>query len=709
MTIRTNRLNIHFNIPEIVKDFAFIRFTRECKGGWNGAAQLDQLIGNEYNACAVMFQYGKYAYAMFRRPIETYELLSKIRCNQDFAHDAVIEVPAKATRDEATDCICEAWLAQILLNSLSSSRSRFSKFHFCNLTGSLLLIPDYSGKQRDFIDAAKVSVSSDYLMEVKIIRHRKKISVLSELKNAGDSRKNELRKALDGPCYQIHESTGRFRRVLPRDEKIDSKLSYVPCGVFRQKASIPFLEFGSYNKFVTSRAGILHTFLKDIKSYLSKYMQVESISREFNHCLDLTGTIMKKPHQLLSKLDNIPMRIVDCIGNEESAELTRTLKKGLAPYVSDQKQITIGKKDKVHTLNFRIIHDAAYYEDNGLKDEYLPSTDDYHRQHLTFEDSNLDIHEAMVKTLIKEQLIKRDIAQGQLSIFDWCKIDATKVWTFAACDKKANRFVFMDIKPDGSFDFRELDGTDIFDLREYQQYIDYLESAKKDEWKSGLTIEGLVASEDGDINLIFRTNEITLPQLEEIEAIIREVDKELPLGKRTGFELAKLVDTFANRQESTSDKLNSFSKDLKKFGNDEMQKNQFRKLLNEQLGKNTKLATSLRDYLLFDHAIRLSFPKQRERLETLFDATLNIKYFGETEREAFYCVGDRRENIQFSFKDACHLRKIIAVNGSKLIFKKLLPTMNVDFVRTGQSTVIPFPFKYLREYMKLTHPSLYKS
>ncbi|CAA9892662.1 conserved hypothetical protein [Candidatus Methylobacter favarea] len=258
----------------------------------------------------------------------------------------------------------------------------------------------------------------------------------------------------------------------------------------------------------------------------------------------------------------------------------------------------------------------------------------------------------------------------------------------------------MDIKPDGSFAFRELDGTDIFDLGEYQQYINYLESAKKDERKSGLTIEGLVASENGDINLIFRTNEITLPQLEEIEAIIREVDIELPLGKRTGFELAKLVDTFANPQESTSDKLNLFSDDLKKLGNDEMQKSQFRILLNEQLGKNTKLATSLRDFLLFDHAIRLSFPKQRERLETLFDATLNIKYFSETEREAFYCVGDRRENVQFSFKDACYLRKIIAVNESKLIFKKLLPTMNVDFVRTGQSTVIPFPFKYLREYMK---------
>ncbi|WP_041232914.1 hypothetical protein [Cylindrospermum stagnale] len=68
------------------------------------------------------------------------------------------------------------------------------------------------------------------------------------------------------------------------------------------------------------------------------------------------------------------------------------------------------------------------------------------------------------------------------------------------------------------------------------------------------------------------------------------------------------------------------------------------------------------------------------------------------EKDAYYFVGDRRDKVQFSFKDACHLRQIVAVNGSKLIFRELLPTMDVDFVRTGQSTVIPFPFKYIREY-----------
>lgn len=114
----------------------------------------------------------------------------------------------------------------------------------------------------------------------------------------------------------------------------------------------------------------------------------------------------------------------------------------------------------------------------------------------------------------------------------------------------------------------------------------------------------------------------------------------------------------------------------------------------------SKAAAKLRNYLLENHSVRLIFPRDNQSKDALFDSSININYFGETDSEAYYFVGDRRENVQFSFKDACHLRKVVAVDGTKLIFKELLPTMNVDFVRTGQSTVVPFPFKYLREYVK---------
>lgn len=52
-----------------------------------------------------------------------------------------------------------------------------------------------------------------------------------------------------------------------------------------------------------------------------------------------------------------------------------------------------------------------------------------------------------------------------------------------------------------------------------------------------------------------------------------------------------------------------------------------------------------------------------------------------------------------SINNAATIRKIEGYKNSEIFFDKLLPLMNVTFVRNGQLTVQPFPFKYLREYV----------
>ena len=248
--------------------------------------------------------------------------------------------------------------------------------------------------------------------------------------------------------------------------------------------------------------------------------------------------------------------------------------------------------------------------------------------------------------------------------------------------------------------------------KEYQRYMDLIAEAKESEWKTGLYFEGLVASEENDINLIFRTDEISLPDLSEIESIIQKVETNLPEDMRSGEALAGVVEEFSQEHLGfDAEKLKAFSEELHKIGRQTISKNDLKLLIAQRLGTKrkekgkepkyvsiTRETKSFRDFLLDRHHIRLKFPQDNQSKDELFDASLNVKYFDETETEAYYFVGERREKVQFSFKDACHIRKIVAVNGSKLVFRQLLPTMDVDFVRTGQSTVIPFPFKYIREY-----------
>lgn len=697
MSIFTNRLKITFNVEAIKEDFAFIRFSRERKKNWNGAAELDYLIGKDFNAAAVMFQYGKYAYAMFKKPVDVYLLIEGIRANEEFDDNAVIEVFPSVSRDDSDECICEAWLAQILLNSLSSSKSRFAKYHYCNLTGSLLLVLNFEGRKKDYLDVAKVILNSEYLLEIKTVRYRTKISIISELKNTNDNkRKKELQNALEKPYYSFEAATGSLRRYLLRDGEVDAKLVYVECGLKGRKASIAFLDFSNIDSFYKSRAGILHHVISRINEDLSKYINVDFHNIEIDKTVELNNTLLKKPEQLHLLLNKQLINIGDKVNSQESKDLVNTIKTFLYPnYVTDEKLISYGKRDKKGALNFRIIHNDNYYEKMELQDEYIPSTDTIYRQHLTIE-SIETISNAPFKTSVKELLVKRDISTRTLNLFDWAKLQLTGVWTFAAWDEDASHVIFMEIYPNGSFQFHKVDYQDIFNYQKFQKYKELMINSCGNKIR---TLEGLVISDTNDINQIFCTNEISLPNLTKTEAIINEVDTELPENKRTGTDLAVLVQEFLTKIfKKDSDQLIVFFDELIKLGSSELSKNNFRKLLNDKLGKNTNVASELRQYLLTHHQIRLSFPKQKESLEDLFDASLNIRYFGETEREAYYFVGGRRESVQFSFKDACHLRKIVAVNDSKLIFRQLLPTMDVDFVRTGQSTVIPFPFKYIREY-----------
>ncbi|MHC5823418.1 MAG: hypothetical protein ACYT04_48200, partial [Nostoc sp.] len=425
-------------------------------------------------------------------------------------------------------------------------------------------------------------------------------------------------------------------------------------------------------------------------------MDVNFCCREIDDNLPLTSTLLKSPKQLHSKLDGQAIHIVDRVNDEESAYLVMTLKQLLLPYITDENLITVGKRDKRDALNFRIIHDAEFYEKMRQEDEYLPSTDEFRRQHLTIESSR-NVTDPIVKTIIKEQLIKRDISSRTLNLFDWAKLELKGVWTFAAWDEDRNHVVFMEIQTNGNFEFYEIEDRGIFNWEKFDKYKDaMIDSSSGDKTK---TLECLVISDTGDIHQIFCSDEITIPELSKIEAIINEVETEFPENQRSGNALAALIQEFMTESSrKDNEELVRFSEELQILGSNELDKNSFRKLLNQRLGKNSTVASELRNYLLNKYEIRLNFPKHKDSLEDLFDASLNIKYFGETEKEAYYFVGDQREKVQFSFKDACHLRKIVAVNDSKLIFRQLLQTMDVDFVRTGQSTVTPFPFKYIREY-----------
>ena len=88
----------------------------------------------------------------------------------------------------------------------------------------------------------------------------------------------------------------------------------------------------------------------------------------------------------------------------------------------------------------------------------------------------------------------------------------------------------------------------------------------------------------------------------------------------------------------------------------------------------------------------------KEARKELLSSVIDIKYFNKGGA-AYYFVGTVGAGMKYLLHNAANIRKIEPFGNAPLLFEKLLPLMNVTFVRNGQLTVVPFPFKYLQEHI----------
>lgn len=88
----------------------------------------------------------------------------------------------------------------------------------------------------------------------------------------------------------------------------------------------------------------------------------------------------------------------------------------------------------------------------------------------------------------------------------------------------------------------------------------------------------------------------------------------------------------------------------------------------------------------------------KEKRDELLSSCLEIKMFNDGFSE-YYFVGTIGNGMRCLINRAANIRKIEPFENSTPLFEKLLPLMNVTFVHNGQLTILPFPFKYLREYV----------
>ena len=97
--------------------------------------------------------------------------------------------------------------------------------------------------------------------------------------------------------------------------------------------------------------------------------------------------------------------------------------------------------------------------------------------------------------------------------------------------------------------------------------------------------------------------------------------------------------------------------------------------------------------------------KSGDNLYKNFNSFLGIKSI-TFDGQFKYFVGKKKEALQSNLPTSCVIRDVIPWNrngvnkGGPIFFNELEHMLSVEFVRNGQYTVIPFPMKYLNEYVK---------
>lgn len=322
---------------------------------------------------------------------------------------------------------------------------------------------------------------------------------------------------------------------------------------------------------------------------------------------------------------------------------------------------------------------------------------------------------------MQELLIKNDVIHGKVTIFDWNCLNYDKTWTFVVRNKINTgysshkkcytntvgeseydyyKYVSVMIDSDGKMVFEEFCNNQSELNSEQEKVIHCYEKAVSDERRIQNHVDGLVYSTIENVHTIVRTTMTTMPDINAIWNGLEETDKNTKLSIEQLNDALSAFITFVPEYSEYAFYLKS---ELTKFQN-VITKNEFRKIINYRKYRNA--AKSWYDFLYSNYGIRIIAEIKAKKFNAVYliDNVLDIKYYTEIshlgKKELRYFVGTKHNDLKTSVHNACIVRKVIADN-ENIEFEELLPLMAVEFVRNKQHTVLPFPYKYLREYLAL--------
>ena len=425
---------------------------------------------------------------------------------------------------------------------------------------------------------------------------------------------------------------------------------------------------------------------------------------------------MRQAMDEVEKLGKKGVVIVDENNSEVSKDIVAKLQEELEKYY--HVKAAVGNLSE-EAYNIRIIHDGEYYAENEMHDLHSDNLKGYIVQHITEEAehfTNTKGSSPDIKKIVQELIIKGDVRERMISIFDWERLDSGKDWTFVLrkkiktkygenaahinhVNKKAlNYFQYyrLEIDCNGEMKFDTFCDSNQDEAEEWNK-ICYAYDFVEDKHRGAQNpVEGLMYSDIDNIHAILLTREKTLPNISALMNTLMETDAKERVSKEL---LLEAIDDFEKDNIDSRECISEWKS--KVAAETEMiTKKAMKKILNMRTG----IASKFNRFLHEKYGVWIDGELRKGEFEATYQIgnLLNIKYeYNEKDyldgRTFVYYVGAKSKRL--AYPNACCMRKVISL-GEELEYEEALPLMAVEFVRNSQYTVLPFPFKYLREYIE---------
>lgn len=686
----TNRINVTYNMENIDADFDIFRVEKSNKDYYKYNI-LDSAV-YEFKAAAVQWTFGATALVLFRKG-EVTEQQFKESIMKEY-EDVKIQ---KIDLLDSEQCKCFQYqkrlLAQLLINSMRTPKH--DAFRYSNLTGKLFY-HDPAWKYKDrFIRFLEIVIDPGMYLNLN----------------------HETFKRVENESLGTHvidPKTGEFRKKLKSDTNVTT---YKKGSLKHNHFRVDNFDMTDYTHFCKSKMGVMEQFLKDVKENLSKYISIEFMEREDAREFDISnwekaGISDSEYGELLKKKGVV---IVDEIGTEKSKEIVNSLSVELLEHYGVE--ATIGDLT-LESYNIRIIHNEEYYIENELPDPHN-NIKGYIVQHMTEEAEHFTKSKGSspaVRKIVQELIIKGDVKEKFISIYDWKRLDSGKSWTFILREKRQTEFGdntrhvnFANIEVKNYFDYYRLQ-IDCNGKMEFDSFCD-VNNEISEEWEKICCaydlieskqfrvknkIDGLFYSDIDNIHAIIETREKTLPNITALMDMVRKTDEKQKVQKGV---LVQAMDDFELEYQDYHENIKLWKEKLLEK-EEIITKKEVKKVLNMK----TNVASLFNRFLHEKFGIWIFGEWRKEEFDAIYQIgnLLNIKYeYNDNDYDDghtfVYYVGAKSKRT--SYPNACCMRKVVSL-GDEIEYEELLPLMVVEFVRNNQYTVLPFPYKYLMEYIK---------